>query len=125
MEKFDQALSWVDKLQGLPAGGIVLTLCIAILWMRSKIKRHLFSDDMLPPVMMMFGAMIMMLLADARPTTMPHHVWIVRNFSIGAVIAAFAWAVNAYVLPKVLGFFSKESPKWEKPNEPNNSKPPQ
>ncbi len=123
MEKFDAALSWVDKLQGLPAGGLVFVLCLAIVYMRSRIKKHLFSDEVLPAIMMMFGAVVMMLLADARPTKMLHHVWIVRNFTIGAVIATIAWAFHNYVIVKLVSIFSKEPPKYE-PKEPNDPKPP-
>ncbi len=117
MEKFDAALSWVDKLQGLPAGGLVFVLCLAIVYMRSRIKKHLFSDEVLPAIMMMFGAVVMMLLADARPTKMLHHVWIVRNFTIGAVIATIAWAFHNYVIVKIVAIFSKEPPKYEPPQE--------
>jgi len=112
METLNNILSGLDKLQGLPAAGLVFVLCIAIgyAWRGANLKW--FPNDAIPVVVMVMWAVFMMFIADGRPTTMPHHVWTARNLAVGFVIGAVAWAVHNYIISrfesKLAGLFGKQ-----------------
>jgi hypothetical protein len=134
MNTLNDILSYLDKLQGLPAAGLVLVLCIAVGYAWRGLNLKWFPNDAIPLVVMITGSLFMMFIADGRPTTMPHHVWTARNLAVGFVIGAIAWAVHNYALAwiekwlvsKIPGlsnttFFTKDgSPPTENPSGQSN-----
>lgn len=102
LDSINDLLSTLDKLQGLPAAGLVFVLCLAVGYAWRGLKFSWFPNDAIPLVVMITGALFMMFIADGRPTTMPHHVWTARNLAVGFIIGAIAWAVHNYVIAKFI-----------------------
>lgn len=101
LDDINQLLSYLDKIQGLSAAGLVFLLCIAIGYGWKALPFKWFPNNAIPMAVMGTGAIAMMLMADGRPTTMPPHVWTVRNLVVGFIIGAIAWAVHNYALARL------------------------
>jgi hypothetical protein len=110
IDQIEQVLSWLDKLQGLPSAGLIFVLCLAIGYAWRGLTLKWFPNQAIPMVVMLTGALSMMLVADGRPTTMPHHVWAVRNLAVGFIIGAVAWLVHNYALSKLETWLASKYP---------------
>lgn len=94
MDQLENLLSFLDKIQGLPAVGLVLLVCIIICFVIERIPK--IDNSAIPAVAVLAGAVLMLFLADPRPTTMSPRVWTARNLCVGLVIGAAAWLLHSY-----------------------------
>ena len=104
IQSAEDFLTWLDKIQGLSAVGLVCLTCIVVGYACRFIKW--IPNGAIPVIVILWGALFMMLLADARPTTMPRHVWEVRNLCTGLIIGFIAWMVHKIALSKLEDFIS-------------------
>lgn len=97
LDSINDVLASLDKLQGVSATALVffVCLCVAYAWRALNVKW--FPNDAIPVAVMLCGALVMAFIADGRPTTMPHHVWTVRNLAVGFVIGAVSVVLQNYV----------------------------
>ena len=108
LDTIDSWLSWLDKLQGLSAVALVMLGCLAIGYILRFIKS--FPNTAIPLVVVISGAVGMMLMATGRATTMPTHVWVVRNFMVGLIVGALSWAVHYLALSRLENFIKSKLP---------------
>jgi hypothetical protein len=99
MESIDKAIAILNQLYGLPAAALVFCSCIVVGYILRFIKS--FPNNGIPVVAILWGGLVMSLIADSRATTMPLRVWIVRNILVGMVIGMLAWIVHKAVLSKL------------------------
>lgn len=106
----DQGLSILNQIQGLSAVGLVALLCLATGYAWRFLRFKWFPNDAIPLVVMFTGSIFMMLLADARPTSMPMRIWTVRNFVVGFIIGAAMWVLHNYVLWRLENWIGQKIP---------------
>lgn len=129
MDYLNDLLQWLDKIQGLSAGALVLFSAIVVGYCLKFIKT--FPNQAIPIVVILWSAIAMLFIADPRATTMPARVWSTRNLLTGLIDGLLAWLLHNLVLSKVedwlaakfpdLGntnFFKKKN--GEDPTEPPN-----
>lgn len=135
METLNSLLLWLDKIQGLSAVALVFFSCIVVGYVFRFIKS--FPNNGIPVVVILWGALLMMFIADPRAASMPARVWTARNISVGLIIGTVAWISHKIILSRLedfliskfnLGnttFFSKSdvSPDDPKPVDPRSPKP--
>jgi len=100
----DHADRWLQKLdgiQGWSAASLIFASCIIIGWCLRAWKW--FPNRTIPMAVVAWGGALFSFIANARPTTMQQHVWIVRNFIVGTIIGAIAWATHRLVLKRIEG----------------------
>jgi len=102
----ENILSILNKLEGLNAGALVFFSCIGLGYLLKFIKR--FPNDSIPLVILLWGPLFMMFIADARSTTMSARVWVGRNLLVGLVIAALAWGAHYYFLYRIERWFKEK-----------------
>ena len=95
----DHWLQKLDGIQGWSAATLIFASCIIVGYILRFWKR--FPNTAIPQLVILWGGIAMMLLASARPTTMQQHVWIVRNFFVGLIIGAFAWAAHNLIIRRI------------------------
>lgn len=98
IDQINNLLTYLDKLQGLSAAALVFFVCIAFGYAWRGLNFKWFPNDAIPLAVMGLGAILMMMIADGRPTTMPPHVWTARNAIVGFIIGGLAWAFHNYAL---------------------------
>ena len=96
MDTINTALQYLDKIQGLSAVALVFLSCIVIGYVLRLIKS--FPNEGIPVVVILWGALVMLFIADPRATTMPARVWTVRNILVGLIIGMAAWVSHKMVL---------------------------
>lgn len=101
LDQIENFLSFLNKIEGLPAAALVFVFCLAVGYAWRGLQLKWFPNDAIPLVVMLTGALAMMFIADGRPTTMPHHVWTARNLFVGFIIGGIAWAVHNYAISKL------------------------
>jgi len=124
IETLNDLLQWLDKIQGLSAGALVLLSCVVLGYVLRFIKK--FPNDGIPVVVILWGAVAMLMLADPRATSMPARVWTLRNLIIGLVIGLLAWFIHNFALKKLEDFIASKFPDrssdttfFNKPNPPD------
>lgn len=108
MDWINDLLSSLDKIQGLSAAALVCFTCIVVGYALRFIKR--FPNDGIPVVVILWGGMAMLLLADPRASTMPARIWTMRNLCIGLVIGFVAWLLHKIVLSRIEDFIASKFP---------------
>jgi len=108
MEWLNDLLSGLDKIQGLSAVALVCFTCVVVGYALRFIKA--FPNDGIPVVVILWGALMMLLLADPRPTTMPARIWTVRNLGVGLIVGFVAWLLHKVVLSKIEDYISSKFP---------------
>lgn len=108
MDWLNGILSYLDKLEGLPAAALIFLACIALGYMLRFIKP--FPNSAIPVVVILFGALSMLFLADARPTTMPARIWTVRNLLVGLIIGFAAWIAHKLILSRIENLIGSKLP---------------
>jgi hypothetical protein len=103
MDSLNSLLTNLDKIQGLSAVALVFFSCIAVGYALRFIKQ--FPNEGIPVVVILWGALAMMLVADARPTIMPARIWTTRNLLVGLVIGAAAWFAHKLIITRIESFF--------------------
>jgi hypothetical protein len=96
MDQLENLLKVLDKIQGLSAVALVCFTCIVVGYALKFVKS--FPNNAIPLVVIMWGAVAMLFLADPRPTTMSPRIWTARNFSVGLLIGALAWGIHYWAL---------------------------
>src|SRR6266576_2651788 len=84
IDYLNQLLQWLDKIQGLSAVALVFLSCIVVGYALRFIKR--FPNDGIPVVVILWGALAMLIIADLRASTMPARIWTTRNLLVGLII---------------------------------------
>jgi hypothetical protein len=102
----DQWLQKLDGIQGWSAATLIFAACLVIGYGLRLWKK--FPNELIPHAVILSGAVLMTLLASARPTSMPQHVWVVRNFIVGLIIGAFAWVAHWTVISRIEQFIGKK-----------------
>ena len=108
LDTINSWLTWLDKIQGLSAVALVMLACLAVGYIFRFIKS--FPNNAIPIVVVLFGSVAMMLMATGRETTMPMHVWVVRNFVVGLIIGALSWLVHFLALSRLENFIKSKMP---------------
>lgn len=121
-ESIDKALSVLNQIQGLPAVALVFVSCIVIGYAWKFIPAKWFPNEAIPVIVILWGAFCQSMLADARVSSMPLRVWIVRNVLVGLAIGFIAWMTHNLILSKIEDWLSAKFPLVDrllnKPQEP-------
>jgi hypothetical protein len=99
MNQLEDLLSALDKIQGLPAVALVCFTCIAVGYALRFIKA--FPNNGIPVVVILWGALAMLFLADPRATTMSPRVWTSRNIAVGLIIGLISWLIHKLALSRL------------------------
>lgn len=99
METLNTILSALDKIQGLSAVALVFFSCIVIGYVLRFVKA--FPNNAIPVVVILWGALAMLFIADPRATTMPARIWTARNVFVGLIIGFVAWFTHKIVLSRL------------------------
>jgi len=108
MEWLNDILSGLDKVQGLSAAALVCFTCIVVGYVLRFIKA--FPNNGIPVVVILWGALFMLFLADPRANNMPQRIWVVRNLCVGLIIGFIAWMLHKIVLSKIEEYVAKRFP---------------
>lgn len=106
MNYLNDLLQWLDKIQGLPAVALVFISCIAVGYVLRGIKS--FPNQAIPTVVVLWGMVAMLFIADPRASTMPARIWTARNTLVGLAIGFFAWLAHKYLLKKFENWIAKK-----------------
>lgn len=98
-DTIDQVIAWLNKLNGAPAVALVFLSCIVLGYILRFIKR--FPNDGIPVAVVLWGGIVMSIIADTRPSNQSLRVWIVRNVLVGMGIGFFAWLAHKLLISKI------------------------
>lgn len=101
-------LQILDKVQGMSAAALVCVSCIVVGYVLRFIKK--FPNDGIPVVVILWGAVAMLFIADPHPPATTMRVWTVRNFLVGLTIGLIAWMLHKFVLSWVEDYLAKKFP---------------
>lgn len=104
MDTLNDILTSLDKIQGLSAVALVFLSCVVVGYALRFIKR--FPNDGIPVVVILWGALAMLFIADPRATTMPARIWTARNVFVGLIIGMVAWLTHKMLLSKIENLIS-------------------
>lgn len=132
MDYLNDLLTGLDKIQGLSAVALVCFGCVVVGYVLRFIKS--FPNDGIPVVVILFGAVAMLALADPRASAMPARIWTVRNLFVGLIIGFVAWMLHKIVLSRIEDYIAKRFPgasdttfftrkPSDKPDEPTTEPP--
>lgn len=108
LDSIDSFLKILDNIQGLSAAALVALSCIVVGYALRFIKR--FPNDGIPVVVILWGALAMLFIADPRATTMPARIWTARNIMVGLIIGALSWLVHKIVLSRIENLIASKVP---------------
>lgn len=91
----DQIIQGLQKLEGLPAIGLVLLTCIVVGYVLRFVKA--FPNNGIPVAVILWGGLLYPLLADDT-VKLPLRIWLVRNVALGLITGFVAWIVHRFVL---------------------------
>jgi hypothetical protein len=94
-----QAVALLGKLYGLPGGLLVLVSCLTVGYALRMWKW--FPNQGIPVVVVLWGPVFNMLIADPLADTFPIRIWLVKNFLVGVVIGGAAWLIHNKVLKRL------------------------
>lgn len=110
-EILETIVKFLSGLNGLPGFVLIYLLCLGFGFLLKKISR--FPNDAIPVVIVLIGAILNMLIAEANDETKtPFRIWLVRNFVLGCLYGLLAWATHANRrrIPLVKRFFAQDPP---------------
>lgn len=99
VESLDKVIAWLNQLYGLPAATLVFASCIVLGYALRFVKR--FPNDGIPVAVILWGGIVMSLVADARASSMSLRIWVVRNVLVGMVIGMVSWLAHKILLSRV------------------------
>jgi hypothetical protein len=103
MESLDNLLSksvdLLGKLYGLPGALLVLLTCLVVGYVLRVWKA--FPNAAIPVVVVLWGPVFNMLIADPKADTFPLRIWLVKNFLVGIVLGGAAWLVHNKGLKRI------------------------
>lgn len=94
-----EASDLLGKLYGIPGGVLVLISCLVIGYVLRVIRR--FPNSAIPLVVILWGPVFNMLIADPKADTFPLRLWLVKNFLVGVVLGGVAWTIHNKALKKL------------------------
>lgn len=106
MEAINSLLQGLDKIQGLSAVALVFLSCIVVGYILRFIKS--FPNEAIPVVVILWGAIIMLFIADPRASTMPARIWTARNICVGLAIGMVSWLSHKLILSRVEDFVASK-----------------
>ena len=102
IEQIDQFITQIvevlSRLYGLPSYAVVFISCLAVGYVLKLSKK--FPNDAIPVVAILWGAAFLPLIADPAADATPWRIWFGKNFLIGLVIGALAWAFHNKILSR-------------------------
>ncbi len=108
METLNQLLQGLDKVQGLSAVALVFLSCIVVGYILRFIKA--FPNDGIPVVVILWGAVAMLFIADPRVSTMEARIWTSRNLFVGLIIGAVAWFTHKILISRLENLIASKFP---------------
>lgn len=132
MDTLESFLNILDRIEGLPAIALVAFTCIIVGYVWRFIRLKWFPNEVIPIIVMLWGAFFFSFIADPRATNVPVRVWFVRNVLIGIIVGFVSWMFHALVLKRIEDWVLSKMPKLsdttfftEKnpPSEPNPAQP--
>lgn len=106
METLNDMLQWLDRIQGLSAAVLVFFSCIVVGYCLRFIKR--FPNNGIPLAVVLWGALMMLIIADPRANTMPARVWTMRNLGAGLIIGFLAWLMHRTLIKRLEEFICRK-----------------
>lgn len=92
-------LSLFDKVQGLPAAGL---LCLASIALGYALKFWpWFPNKMIPTAVILLPVILYPIVADPKVQNLPGRIWFVRNLSIGIIIGGGSWMLHFLVVRRI------------------------
>lgn len=98
MNTINELLQWLDRIQGLSAAALIFMSCIVVGYALRFVKR--FPNDGIPVVVILWGAVAMLIIADPRASSMPARIWTMRNLAVGLIIGLVAWLIHNKLLSR-------------------------
>jgi len=108
MDSLEDLLGILDKVQGLSGAALICFSCIIVGYLLRFIRS--FPNDGIPLVVILWGALFNLLLADPYVAGSSLRVWTVKNFLVGLIYGAIAWGVHYWALSKIEDYISKKFP---------------
>lgn len=108
MDWLNDILSWLDKINGLSGVALTCLSCVVVGYVLRYIKP--FPNDAIPVVVILWGAVVTLVIADPRATAVPARVWVMRNLCVGLVTGLIAWLLHYVVLSKIEDWIVKKFP---------------
>lgn len=118
IEKVNDAWNAVSRalsaLDSAPAYMLVFLSCLAVGWV---LKRwHIFKwfpNEGIPAVVMLWGALFNVLMADPfTPAMTPFRIWLAKNSIVGFIIGFISWLVHRYIWKPALRKARTLFPSW-------------
>lgn len=108
MDSINSVLQFLDKIQGLSAVALIFLSCIIVGYCLRFLKK--FPNDGIPVVVILWGAVAMLIIADPRASTIPARIWTARNLCVGLVIGFVAWVSHKIILSRIEDFIASKIP---------------
>lgn len=103
----DALANLLNRVNGLPAAGIVLLSCWVVGYALRFWKK--FPNEGIPVAVILWGGAFNPLLADLN-SQMGWRIWFVKNLLVGLVIGFLAWLVHNLVLAKLEDWLTSKVP---------------
>ena len=97
----DSVFAELTKIQSWPAVGLVFDFCIVAGYCWKLARFKWFSNEAIPPIVILTGALAMLLLGGDHPENISGLVWRTRQFIVGSIIGFSAWLSHALILSRV------------------------
>jgi len=105
-DTIEKSIAFLNSLYGLPAAALVFGSCVVWGYILRFIKR--FPNDGIPVAVVLWGGIVMSLVADSRASSMPLRVWVVRNIMVGLIIGLLAWLAHKTILGRIEDWISSK-----------------
>lgn len=106
MDTLNSILQMLDKVQGLSAVALVFLSCIVVGYVFRFIKA--FPNEGIPVVVILWGALAMLVIADPRANNMPARIWTARNLFVGLIIGCVAWFTHKILISRLEDFIASK-----------------
>lgn len=97
----DQIATWSNPL-------LTVAACIVVGYLLRFI--HRFPNDAIPVVVILFGSVVFMFLADKCPANVLARVWHAKNLIVGLILGFVAWIAHNQVLSRVEDWVATKVP---------------
>ena len=112
MNTIEEILSYLDKIQGMSAVGLVFLISLVIGYVWRLVPWKPFPNESIPVIVVFAGAFNMSLIADSRPGDVPFRVWFMRNVLVGAIIGFVAWLSHNFLIKRLEDWLQAKFPGW-------------
>lgn len=94
-EWLDQGVELLNKINSLPALGIVIASSWMLGFALKRSKR--IHNSAIPMVIIFWGAAINPFLSDFQNSTWPFRIWLARNIVVGAIVSLLGWVSHRII----------------------------